>query len=1028
MLQSDTNPTDPVDRRAGATPPDGAGTRGDSDVAEGNVWRDLGRDAGAGTGRPEVLEAILAAAFRLFPDAGSGAIFLYHSDRLAPGLARWADGRIDGPAGGPAAAKMAASAAQHGQPQITSGMIISPGGSPEGAPSTLALAALPLWSGGRLAGVLNLSFESGRKFSADDQALLDQLNERAAIAIDSAWLLEITRRQVQELTVLQLVAVAAAESASEDELIARATQMIGAELFPDNFGVMLLDVAAGVLRIHPTYQGLDADSLNAVVPVPDGITGTVAAQGRPVRVGDVVEDPRFIDLGPTTRSELCVPLKVGERVIGVVNAESARPGAFSELDERLLSTLAGQLSVAIDRLRAAAAEQRASQRAAESRAVLYEASQAINASLDPEQVYAATHRAVARLMVCDAFSIALLDELEARIELVYALDRGRRMCAEPAAPNAGLTGYVLTTGQSVRVERLEQAADLEPMHFGGPERVQSFVAVPMRLRGKVFGMLSAQAYVPAAYDAADEQTLNLLANQAAVAIEHARLFAAEHEQHELEVVLRETAAILGASLETDAVLDRLLEQVERVVPFDTGTILLVSGRQCRMARLRGYERYGYEVVNEIGGMTFDLDTTPTLRTLVETGEPLIIPDTAHDPGWVNIAASAHIRSWIGAPMIAQGEVIAVFALDQTEPNFFRARHAQNLAIFAGQAALAVKNSLLFDGQRQRVLALTALHEVGLDLSQQLDLPVLLRAITEHAVRLVHGGSGGLYLLQEDGTLEAAVSHQYKRDYTGLRLQPGEGIGGQVVATGEPVIAGDYPQWPSRAMAFSDEKIRSAIGTPVRAHGQIVGVLVVSHEAPNRFNADDADIVTLFGDQAALAIVNARLYAEARANAHELGQLFAAAQEMGACRVPQAVLEPLAKHLTQGLAATSAYIIEVGLEKSTIAVLAEYWGAQASATERVTARGTFPLSDYPHAERSARGQAAVQFRLADATLSDGEQVFFTIYGVQAELIVPVLARGQTLGLAAVWDSQRARVFTPAEIRLAQTSGTAGRRCD
>src|SRR5437762_14231478 len=100
-------------------------------------------------------------------------------------------------------------------------------------------------------------------------------------------------------------------------------------------------------------------------------------------------------------------------------------------------------------------------------------------------------------------------------------------------------------------------------------------------------------------------------------------------------------------------------------------------------------------------------------------------------------------------------------------------------------------------------------------------------------------------------------------------------------------------------------------------------------------------------------------------------------------------------------------------------MAEYCGAAALATELVTARVTFPLADFPHAARSAREQTVVQFRQADANLSRAEQVFFTIYGVQAELIVPVLARGQTLGLAAIWDSQRARMFDEAEIRLAQT---------
>ncbi len=984
-----------------------------------SIWRDLGRNAGAGSGQPAVLAAILKAAVQLFPDAASGVLYLYHLERLFWHASQDLAGQADGAAANPAALALAAAAAQSGAPLFEPDLALTPAPVPGSLPTVVALLALPLKSAGRVVGVLNLGFAHGRVMTAEDFALGERLNEQAAIAIDSAWLFENTRRQVQELTVLHLVAVAAAESANEDELIGRATQLIGAELFPDNFGVMLLDARAGVLRMHPTYQGLDADTLTMVVPLATGLTGAVAAGGRAIRVGDVRADARFVDLGPVTLSEICVPLKAGELFIGVANAESARPNAFSEDDERLLTTLANQLAIAIDRLRVQAAERRASERASESRAVLYEASQAINASLDPEQVYTATHRAVTRLMACDAFTITVLSDDEQYIELVYAVDNGRRLGAERADRRAGLTGRVLSSARPIRVDQLAELGDLLPLHFGDRQPVQSLVAVPMRLRGKVFGMLSAQSYAAAAYAAADEQILNLMANQAAVAIEHARLFVAEREQRELEAVLRETGAILSASLETDAVLDRLLEQLERVVPFVTGTIFLVNGRHCRMARLRGYEQFGPEVIREISGMTLDLDSTPTLRTLVETGAPFIIPDTARYPGWLNFAASAHIRSWIGAPMVAQGEVVALFALDQITPDFFHARHAQYLATFAGQAALAIKNSLLFEAQRQRVSALTALHEVSLDLSQQLDPPGLLGAITQHAVRLVQGNAGGLYLLLPDGWLESAVSHQYRGDYAGLRLAPGEGIGGQVVASGQTIIIGDYPRWPSRALAFAAEDIRSAIGTPVRANGQIVGVLVVTHQLPNRFGPNDAEIVTLFGDQAAVAIMNARLYAETRATARELSQLFAASQEMGASRAPQAVLEALARHLTEGLVATSAYIIEVDLESASIAILAEYWGAAARASERVTARASFPLVDFPHAERSARQQTAVQFRQSDADVSPAERVFFSIYGIQAELIVPVLARGQTLGLAAIWDSGAPRVFTSAEIRLAQT---------
>ena len=83
-------------------------------------------------------------------------------------------------------------------------------------------------------------------------------------------------------------------------------------------------------------------------------------------------------------------------------------------------------------------------------------------------------------------------------------------------------------------------------------------------------------------------------------------------------MLRETGVILSASLELDAVLDRLLEQVARVVPYDTGTILLVEGSRLRIARQAGYEKLGEGLAEKITGLTFELESTATMRRLVDS--------------------------------------------------------------------------------------------------------------------------------------------------------------------------------------------------------------------------------------------------------------------------------------------------------------------------------------------------------------------------------------------------------------------------
>lgn len=861
---------------AGALPSVSAEQR----AVELEALRQVSLSLSAGLELGALLDTLLESALRLLPQAGRADVFVYQGGRLTHNASHQPGGRR-GPAPNPPRPNgLTYTVARSGQRLAIGNMRehVLFRGLPE-VPMA-AIIGLPLRAKGRVVGVMNISYPAPRVFAAAELHWLDLLGDQAAAAIENAWLFEATRRQVRELTVLHQVATAGAEATDEDALIARATTIIGHQLFPDAFGVLLLDEQAGMLRLHASYQGLEPGTL-AAIPIGQGVTGRVAATGQPWNVPDTALEPAYQRYGRPMLSELCVPLRAGERVLGVVNAESATAGAFSETHERLLLTLAGQLATALDRLRAEAAERRATLRAAESRAVLYRASQEIAGSLDPDEVYAATHRAVAELMVCEVFLIALVDEAGQEVELAYVVDRGRRAGPGHEQFAASLSAHVIQAGNPLRVERLSQLSALGAQDVGDADHVQSLVAAPLRSGAKVFGMLSAQSYQPSAFTPEDEQTLGLLANQAAVAIEHARLFTAEREQRQLAEVLRESGASLSASLEIETVLDQLLEQVARVVPYDTAAILLREGDAFRAARWQGYAGLRPGSEDEIQALRLPVSETANLRQILATGAPMIVSDTRDFPGWVAVRAAAHIRSWLGAPLIAQGETIAIFALDKREPNFYHPRHARHLATFAGQAALAVKNAQLFDRERKRVAALTALHDTGLDLSRQLELKMLLRTIVERARALLEAGAGGLYLALDDNTLECAVSVGYQRDMAGQHLQPGEGIAGQVMVTGQPALTGDYVHlnWPSAE--FAPEGVQSVIAAPIRWQQRTTGVLAISDGRPHRFGTGDIELVRLFADQAAVAIVNARLFAALEDEKRRLELLFHLSQRLTA---------------------------------------------------------------------------------------------------------------------------------------------------
>ncbi len=160
------------------------------------------------------------------------------------------------------------------------------------------------------------------------------------------------QRQVLELRALSSIGLICTQTASLDELLSQVTEVVGSTFYPDHFGILLTDPDSKTLRIHPSYRRThDAGTVNEI-PLGSGISGTAALTGRSRRVADVTLEPDYIALSEGMRSEIVVPIPAGERILGVINAESHRPSAFTEADERLLTTIATEISIAMLRIQA----------------------------------------------------------------------------------------------------------------------------------------------------------------------------------------------------------------------------------------------------------------------------------------------------------------------------------------------------------------------------------------------------------------------------------------------------------------------------------------------------------------------------------------------------------------------------------------------------------------------------------------------------------------------------------------------------
>lgn len=327
-------------------------------------------------------------------------------------------------------------------------------------------------------------------------------------------------RRVGELAVLNRVATAGVEENTIDGVIERAIQIIGDTYYPaDYFGIGLVDKAAGALSFWRSTLSMHEERMK--IPLGQGVAGQVVSTGRPWRVPDVGSEPAYRAVYPDTRSELCVPLKVEQSVIGIINVESTRLDAFSKDDERLLVTCAGQLATAIEKARLYdKAERRAGHLL-----TLRQASRALTSDLNLEDVMQKLTETARHLVNTSYGALAVLgvDGQLAAFHTAGMSEAERQMIGEQPR-GRGLLGAVLHGAVPIRVSDLRR----DPRSIGYPEHhpaMKAFMGVPIIARGKVLGGLFLTDKVnEQPFTREDEDLVLGLAADAAIAIENARLF------------------------------------------------------------------------------------------------------------------------------------------------------------------------------------------------------------------------------------------------------------------------------------------------------------------------------------------------------------------------------------------------------------------------------------------------------------------------------------------------------------------------
>jgi sigma-B regulation protein RsbU (phosphoserine phosphatase) len=324
-------------------------------------------------------------------------------------------------------------------------------------------------------------------------------------------------RDAAELAVLTELGREVTSVLDLNELLEKIPQLISRLTSFTVFSVYLLDERRQDLHIAYAVGYPEEVVRSFRLEVGQGIVGSAVAERRPILLDDVEQDPRYLHTVPGVRSQLAVPLRHKGKVIGALNLLSDRRAAFTERDEMILRQFAAHVAQAIVNARLFESEREY----AETLETLAEIGREMSAILDLEELLTRVAHLVKRLINYRIFGIALLDEESQTLEMKLAIKYGDNPKAlEPVKLGEGLVGYAALHKEPVLVDDVTE----DPRYIKAVEDVRSELVIPLLLKDRCIGVFDLESPELGAFTKKHVELLTLLASQAAVAIENARLY------------------------------------------------------------------------------------------------------------------------------------------------------------------------------------------------------------------------------------------------------------------------------------------------------------------------------------------------------------------------------------------------------------------------------------------------------------------------------------------------------------------------
>jgi two-component sensor histidine kinase/GAF domain-containing protein len=342
--------------------------------------------------------------------------------------------------------------------------------------------------------------------------------------------------------------------------------------------------------------------------------------------------------------------------------------------------------------------------------------------------------------------------------------------------------------------------------------------------------------------------------------ERERLLVIEREQRLLAETLREVTLALTSQMDHEAVLEEILSQAQRIVPYTMAHIVLLNGENISIPAWQGDDTLDVEAYISTTHET--LIKGPLDVELLKVKKPLVVSDTDQEAQWIHFEPTAWIKSHLMIPLCLHDQILGLLRLDSNIPGNFSDEDASRLLPLANAAVIALENARLYQAERESRRQVEAVQRASVSLTTSLELSQVLNVVLHAALDLTSALNIHIFLYSESCLTFAAALWADGRQETPFTKPRPRGLTYTVARQGEMVVVPDMGIHPLFADAPSDWR-GSIVGLPLKIAQRVIGVMNVFRPGPLSFSETELSVLRLLADQTAIAIENACLYEEAQ---------------------------------------------------------------------------------------------------------------------------------------------------------------------